>query len=342
MAGVPCYVIDLARREARRWQEVIAAEKTIADRIVRETAAEVERVPEIARWVFARLYQAFGGLYRDEIRAWADAVGVSLGTATMLNCAYELSHLRLPKVFGCTAGVRWADGLGMVHLRTLDWPLPAMAEGTRLFRFRRGGREFVAVGVPGQVSVLSGMVPGAYSATINWAPPGAMPSFEFGPSFLLRHTLETCDTFAAALDALRRTPLSTSVFFTLCGTERDEACVIERGQRAAAVRPLVGPALAQANHHVAARFLRNNKVLEEVEGQGFREDSGCRADGLCRALSEAGSAFTLQQAAAVLNAPPVRNEYTVQRMIFCPRTGQVMVAGAGDLAAVEVTRSVVK
>src|SRR5579871_4664320 len=146
----------------------------------------------------------------------------------MLNCAYELSHLRVPKLFGCTAGVRWFDGLGMVHVRNLDWPLPTMAAATRLFRFRKGNREFVSVGVPGQVSVLSGMLPGAYSVTINWAPPTSMPTFQFGPAFLLRHTLENCDSYAAAVQTLQRTPLSTSVFYTVCGAERDQACVIER------------------------------------------------------------------------------------------------------------------
>src|SRR5262249_15756137 len=208
-----------------------------------------ERVPELLRWVFARLYEAFGGLYRGEIAAWAEALGVSHGTVTMLNCAYELSHVRLPRLFGCTTGVCWADGLGMVHLRTLDWPLAGMGAAARLFRFHRGAREFVAVGVPGQVSVLSGMLPGAYSPPINWAPPAARPAFDFGPAFLLRDTLENCDSYGAAVEALRRTRLSTSVFFTVCGTERGQACIIERTQRAAAVREMAEPALTQANHH---------------------------------------------------------------------------------------------
>jgi hypothetical protein len=325
MAAVPTYVIDLGTDEAKRWREVISREKAVAGPLVRDVATEFERVPEVLRWLFARLYQRFGGLYSGEIRAWADALGVSLGTATMLNCAYELSHLRLPKVFGCTTGVRWADDLGMVHVRTLDWPLPSMGPATRLFRFRRGAREFVSVGVPGQVSVLSGMLPGAYSVTINWAPPAAMSSFEFGPAFLLRNTLETCDSYGAAVEALRRTRLSTSVFFTICGTERGQACVIERTQRAAAVREMDGPALAQANHHVAARFVRNNKVLREVEEEGFHEDSGRRAAALDRALAEAGPIHSLDEVAGLLNVPPVFNRYTVQQMAFCPRTGDVRV-----------------
>jgi hypothetical protein len=238
----------------------------------------------------------------------------------MLNCAYELSHLRLPKVFGCTTGMRWVDDLGMVLLRTLDWPLPTMGPATRLFRFRQGPREFVSVGVPAQVSVLSGMLPGAYAVTINWAPPGPMPTFDFGPAFLLRNTLETCDTYASAVEALRGTPLSTSVFFTVCGTE----------QRDVAVREMTGSALTQANHHVAARFLGNNKVLGEVEEQGFHEDSGRRAEALGRALAEVGGAGTLDELGGILNVRPVFNCYTVQRMAFCPRTGDVRVwTGAG-------------
>jgi hypothetical protein len=200
-----------------------------------------------------------------------------------------------------------------------------MGPATRLFRFRRGARELVAVGVPSQVSVLTGMLPGAYSVSINWAPPAAMPSFDIGPAFLVRHTLETCDSYGAAVEALRRTPLSTSVFFTVCGVERDQACVIERTQRAAAVRPLAGPALAQANHHVAVRFARNNKVLREVEEEGFQQDSERRAEALGRALAEAGPPGTLDAVAGLLDVPPVCNRYTVQRMAFCPRTGDVRV-----------------
>src|SRR5262249_7543465 len=132
------------------------------------------------------------------------------GTATILNCAYELSHLQWPRIFGCTTGGRWLDGLGMVHVRSLDWPLAKMGSATRLFRFRRGHREFVSVGVPGQVGVLSAMLPRAYSVTINWAPPGSFPSFDFGPTFLLRDALETCDSYDAAVETLARTRLSTS------------------------------------------------------------------------------------------------------------------------------------
>src|SRR5271163_3036200 len=102
----------------------------------------------------------------------------------------------------------------MIHVRNLDWPLATMGAATRVFRFRRGAREFVSVGVPGHVGVLSGMLPNAYSVTINWAPPAGFPTFDFGPACLLRDTLETCDDYESAVATLTQTRLSTSVFFT--------------------------------------------------------------------------------------------------------------------------------
>jgi hypothetical protein len=322
------YLIDLELDEANRWAEVISQEKMVAGRLVEEASTAFERCPELLRWVFAHLYQVLGGLYRAEITSWADALGVSLGTATILNCAYELSHVPWPKCFGCTAAVRWVEGMGMVHVRTLDWPLATMGTATRLFRFRRRAREFISVGVPGQVGVLSGMLPQAYSVTINWAPPAAFPSFDFGPTFLLRDTLETCDTYEAAVRTLAQTRLSTSVFFTICGTEKDQACVIERTQRDAAIRPMTGPALAQANHHVATRFSKNNEELLEVavgEEDFSLEGSQRRAMILHDAVAQMRFPGTLDDAVSTLNIAPVLNPLTCQQMVFCPRTGELKV-----------------
>jgi hypothetical protein len=327
-ADVPTYTIDLEAPEELRWAEVIAAERAVAARLAAEAATEIERVPELVRRIFARLYQLSGGLYRGEIQAWADALGVSAGTVTLLNCAYELSHLRLPRPLGCTAGVCRVEGLGPVHVRNLDWPLAGLGDATCLFRFRRGERTFLVIGAPGQVGVLSGMLPGGYSVTINWAPPAGVPSFRFGPAFLLRDTLETRNSYESAVEALRRTPVSASVFFTVCGTEPGQACVIERTPRSALVRPLDGPAVVQANHHVGARFAPNNADLDDVgpdEQEFSREGSAARAEALAGALAGPGAPAALEEAARVLDVPPVLNKFTCQQMAFCPRTGEVRV-----------------
>lgn len=323
IAETPEYVIDLARDEPARWAEVAAAERATASQLIQRAAADLERVPRICRWGFGKLYQAFGGLYQVEIQAWADALGVTAGTATMLNCLYELSHL--PNPFGCTAGICRLNNFGLVHVRTLDWPIDGLGAATRVFRFCRGSREFVSVGVPGQVGVLSGMLPGAYSVTINWAPPAAFPTFDFGPTFLLRDVLETCDTYELAVESLQETRLAASVFFTVCGTEPDEACVIERTQRRAAIRPIGDAALVQANHHVAADFQKNNEAIRHVppaEEVFSWDGSQQRTKILEEALAGLAPSSDLHSAAAALEIPTVLNSQTCQKMVFCPRTGQ--------------------
>src|SRR5205085_2393841 len=98
-----------------------------------------------------------------------------------------------------------------------------------------------------------------------WAPPAALPTFaDFGPTFLLRDVFETCDTYGAAVDKLSATRLSTSVFFTVCGVGKEEACVIERTQRQAVVRAPVNGVLVQANHHLSAALSKNNDAIIEV------------------------------------------------------------------------------
>lgn len=332
---VPSFTIDLSRRPRDRWDEVIRRTREASLQVIHEAERELSHLPQLLRRLFAQLYRWRGGRYNGEIAAWAKGLGVSVGTATILNCAYEMSHLHLPRVFGCTAGARWLEGRGMVHVRTLDWTLPAMGAATCLFRFRRGAREFIVVGVPGHVGVLSGMRPGAWSATINWAPPGALPNFSFGPAFLLRNVLERCDTYPEAVRTLRTTPLSTSVFFTVCGVAPGEACVIERTQRAAVVREAGGGVIAQANHHEARRFAGNNSKIAQMESADFFAQSGARAEMMARALGDLSDAG---DAASVLNLPPVLNRETVQKMVFCPRTAEVAVwrrveAGADPLTA---------
>jgi hypothetical protein len=145
---------------------------------------------------------------------------------------------------------------------------------------------------------------------------------------LLRHTLEACDSYDAAVQALEHTKLSTSVFFTVCGTEVGQACVIERTQNTAAVRPLTGTSIVQANHHVAGSFVKNNAKLPPPEGDEEEfsfEGSSQRAQILSAGLAEMGEFCTLDNSVSPLNTATVLNRYTCQQMVFCPRTGDVKV-----------------
>lgn len=317
---VPTYTINLALDEHERWAHVIRREKKVARRLVDEGMADFEQIPrsviKAGGWAFKQIYSLYGGRYVAEMEAWADALDITVGEAVLMNCSYELSHIT-EQLYGCTAGVRWVDGLGMVHVRSMDWPLETIGPATRIFHFVDGGREFYSVGIVGHVSVLSGMVPGAYSVTINWAPPAGRPKFDWGPSFLLREVLEECDTYNKAVEALTEARLSTPVFFTVCGTKKGQACVIERTHAEAAIRKMKGSVITQANHHVAKKFVANNGPFDA------EDDSVVRAETLKAELESLASPASLDDVAACLDVYPVCNEQSFQQMAFCPATGEL-------------------
>src|SRR5262249_43048641 len=138
--------------------------------------------------------------------------------------------------------------------------------------------------------------------------------------------LETCDSYDAAIRVLGETKLSTSVFYTVCGTEKGQACVIERTRNEAAYRPLTSHALVQANHHVANPFAKNNVNLPDPEGDEEEfslEGSSRRAQLLSDGLAEMGLTCPLDQTVQPLNIDYELNRYTCQQMVFCPRSGEV-------------------
>jgi hypothetical protein len=332
---IATYDIDLNRPEDERWAEVIQKEKRVARKLARQALDDYPRwLTTVVGGVFKTAYAVAEGRFVGEIDAWSDALDVTPGEATLVNCSYELSHaaewMGNPwGVFGCTAGIRAVQG-DLVHVRSMDWELAGIGNATRIFRFHGGQHEFVSVGIVGFVGVLSGMVPGAYSVTINWAPPAGLPSFAFGPAFLLREVLETCATYDEAVAKLRSTALSTPVFFTVCGAKPGQACVIERTANESSIRKLDDAVLVQANHHVVPRFRSHNACMDD--GDDDDEDlqsrlsySKERAEALSDALSALPESADLKSAAECLDEAPVLNCDTYQQMLFVPRTGELRV-----------------
>jgi hypothetical protein len=330
------YVMDLAQPASKRLAEVIRQELPVARGLLKEAAKDFGGVPAILLDGFGGLYREFDGPFQAELQAWADAMGLSFGQVAAVNCGYELDHLQhctSPELwmkavlgaFGCTTGLVERQGHGLVHLRTLDWPLPQMGEATRVFRYRTGEHEFVSLGFPGFVGVLSGMVPGEYSATLNWAPPSNVPDFHFGPSFLLRKTLEECGTYEEAVQRLRRTRLSTGAFYTVCGKGVGQGCVIERTSQGSVIRPLANGAQAQSNDYVSEKFAGQNEALHLYREDVVIRTTGPRREAMLAALRqvEKPTDGPFEQFFAALSGAPITNEQTVQRVIFCPAKGEL-------------------
>jgi hypothetical protein len=339
------YVIDLQESEQDRWSEVIQKERRTAKALIGNatrgflgydaTRESSGGWTSKAIRMFSTVYRFSGGHYQGELEAWASAVGCSTPELTLLNCQYELSHLAersgtliqespvwLRKLLrlGCTAGAVRLGTKRVIHVRTMDWPLKSMGKATRIFRFVDEDREFVTVGVPGMVGALSGMVPGAYSATIDYAPPTFMPGFDFGPLFLLRRVFETCDTYEEACHALSHTKLSANVLFMVCSA-KGQACIIERTRNAFAKVPMRGGTLTVANHYRSKKFSKEN----EGWNPDIIENSKDRADVLNDGLKGFGQSAPLEQVACALDVDPVLNCETRQMMAFDSSSGEMLV-----------------
>lgn len=330
ISRTPTYEIDLSRPARQRWNDVVDNEIDNIDYLLREARESCELPSwlfEITSRVVGSQYEQYVGRHLKEMEGFSRRTGESLSSIITLNYLYELSHFdweSFGSPFGCTAGMKHITGMGMVHVRSMDWPIEAIGEMTRIFRFRCPGHDFISIGVPGYFGVLSGMVPGEYSAAINWAPPTGDVLYDASPSTLLRDTLTKCHSYEQAKRMLSETSISTPVFFTLCG--RDDACVIERQTDCAVIREMGRKkSLVQANHHMVEEFEDNNEEItwvDEDDEVSLLEDSEERYSVMRRELNKAK---TIKGLFKCLNTEPVKNEESYQQMIFIPVSGDYFV-----------------
>lgn len=313
------YRIDLALPEEHRWDDVIRVRRRDARRLLREFESRLS-VPSALLAPFRWVYGLSGGRYAGEMSAWADALGVSPSLLTAAQCSYELAMAGAyaGSIFGCTAAVVDRPRGGPLHLRFLDWDLPGMRAATAVFDFRNGKHNFTIIGITGFVGALTGVVPGGYSVSINQAPASEPPGFDFGPSFLVREVLETCGTYDEAVYALKHTPVAAPVFFTVCGTERGQGCVIERRRREHRIRRMTGAVLVQANHHIAPSW--RGYRYDDLEMQ---QDSENREEFAERRVR--GRSGTARQLLSALEVFPIDSSITVQRIAIQPSSGAVFL-----------------
>jgi len=319
-SDIPTYIIDLQRSEIDRWDEVARVEKDVVQGLATEVInAIASKVPpefrQRGREALEAIVEKNQQFRLGEMKCWGAWLQRPYGEVLLFNLLYELSHVANKMGIGCTTGVV-PTRRGQIHVRTLDWAMHSIGPATRVFRFRYRDREFVTVGIPGYVGVLSGMLLGknGYSITMNGAPAVKMPSFHVTPSLLVRWVLENCDVYQDAIEQLSIQPVASSVFFTVCDSQSDEACVIERIQYRSAVQERYGPSLVVTNHFHHSDFERHNDPTT-------LGDSEYRLSEMRNALNRQDHTF--ESAFACLGQSTVPD--TVQRIAFCPKTGEIKV-----------------
>ncbi|MBM3589245.1 MAG: hypothetical protein FJX33_15930 [Alphaproteobacteria bacterium] len=305
------------------------------------------RTEALWRWA-RRHYSPVGISIADRLsRHWlrrngnplcAEIDGIAAGLpgpgAYALNLSFE---------WGCTVGLGAAEAPFM--LRVLDWPLEGLGERLCVFRQAGPAGEWLNLGWPGFVGVITALAPRRFCLSINQPPlpqraiarmarwagadflgiavdwlaarPARWRHRGLPPAHLMRLVCDTASDYAAALAMLRDTPLAAGAIFSLAGTRPGEAAVIERAETSDAV-------IDAAPNAVAANGW-----------QSIANPGAAR----WRYSAERHAAMTALLAGPVPSdfswlTPPIANEGSRLAAMMCPATGRLELLGMEGTAAV--------
>ncbi|QDT36748.1 C45 family autoproteolytic acyltransferase/hydolase [Stratiformator vulcanicus] len=255
-----------------------------------------------------------GFLFRREAAAYAKAVGVDPREIIVANIIYDLALSQM----GCSsAAIATPDG--PVLARNMDWlPEGPLARATATIRLTlKNGAKITHAGFPGSIGVVTGMSSRGFAIALNAVPaPGGTDRLGYPVLLLIRKVLEGASTFAAAVQRLSKTRLTSGAVFTVVGRQNSERVVIERGPRVFALRRPEGDEPLVATNHFRVLFpdmlpAANNDLQIAGANAG-------RYHCLLQSLPDDSQRHSDEALLYRLSDPGVIQDYTAQHVIARP------------------------
>lgn len=357
MKTIPIITVDLDLPAEERWADVPKSLQQAGLRLVRKMKKD-DPTKGVAGHMLRLVTKAVNP-YRDDIKAWATLLNTGMGDVVAANFTYELvmaahaagdrresaaekakstwKKIKKATGLGCTSGAGWSREEGMIHLRTLDWPLAGLGKSIVVFHMINApAGDYYNIAFPGFVGVLTGFAPGRFSASINYATPDSLPSLGWPPSHLMRHVFEECGSYSEALQTLNGTLTGCPALITLVGTKRNEAAIIEcSGKRNRVFSMTKSQPIAISNDYLSGdlRKARNDLGPKAVlpnetapEQEIFAPD---RRNSMLKRL-KASPLTSAKSAQKVINSHPIRNTETKIQVTMAPRSGSLVVYGMED------------
>lgn len=168
-----------------------------------------------------------------ECKALSKLSGVPVGTVVLLQYMYELNanNGRM-----CTA-ILAKQGDQIIHTRNLDYDFAEMLAGISVqLNFRKNGKPiFTMVTQAGFLGAHTGIAFGKFAINVNERDKGSLLdnlwgflTGKWGVTSLVRHVLETAQSYEEAVSILKSKPLIAPVYFIVSGLNSDEGTVITR------------------------------------------------------------------------------------------------------------------
>jgi len=261
--------------------------------------------------------------YVAELRGVARVLEAPEADVALANLYYDAMKVLLGQNrLGCTAFVVADAAFGPLHARNLDWWTAGglLASETVVFNFRRGGFSplYRIVGWPGFIGCFSGVAVGRFAVTLNAVLSEDSAELLQPIPFVLRRALEHCPNYQAALAYLRDTPVASDSLLLLTGVRDEEAVVIERAPRRAAVRHPWHGELVVTNDY---RALRSDASL----GSDSLARTSCDRFDRVLELVQQRQPRTPDECLSILQDAEVRLDITAQHMVLQAATGAVRV-----------------
>jgi len=242
--------------------------------------------------------------YREEMKALAEAAGVSYDDVLLGNVMVELFQQ-------CSTAVvsgRRAEGGTLLFGRNLDFPTQGVLEkySVVIDYAPKEGRRFVAVTWPGLVGVLSGMNRDGLCVA-NLLAASDDSSLDGCPyMFLLRDVMEGSGTVEEALAILKKSRRTTANSIMLADAK--------------------GAAVAETSHErMAVRQLEDDRLFATND---FRADGDVRCDrydALVKLTGEAKTPLGTKDMERILDAVDLK-DINVQSMVFIPARRELLLS----------------
>lgn len=258
--------------------------------------------------------------FLDEMHAISRAANVPYDDILLVNTIFDIK-----KAFQCSTmvanGIATHDGT-LLFARNLDFtPLDVAHHYGVVFVYHPSqGHEFVSIGYPGLVGVLSGMNDAGLAEAVMEVN-GYGSSLKAAPyAMIFRQILQECDTTTEAITLLRRTSHSTANNLMLADAYGNA--------RVAELTPTtVG--LRRPDHHLlfATNHFRSPSLWQETDCPRYRTMQSF-------ALSHYGQLDVPAMQRVLLQV--AMPDKTLQSMVFVPQKGELYIA-MGTLPAARGT-----
>ncbi|WP_337660370.1 C45 family peptidase [Anderseniella sp. Alg231-50] len=298
-------IIDLSRQPQERWA-FSDTQLDHARQLIDVYRKDLGQSASLAETVAQAVRPILPADYWGEMQSVASRVGVPADLLLLCNAYYDV----FSALIGCTAfAVDTPEG--PLHARNLDWWTEnrLLNETSMACRFTGApAGEFISIGWPGYLGVLSGMAPGRFAITLNAVSSEEAAQIALPVSFLIRKTFEEAGSFGDAVERLAQAVIPGNCLLLVSGVGPGEMLVIERTPTRSAIRQAEAGRVIVANE-----YLKLDAKTAPADTE-LQSSSCSRYDRMAILLQRPPK--DLQGCIGYLRNPAVQMDITVQQMAF--------------------------